>query len=87
MIAQDIEKKYFFKEASKELGFTALKTGIASLNSPYSNEYLNKNFNLNMIAPTFGKDEIFKTFVRKMVLSDSSKTNPVEFFCLLLDLW
>ena len=74
MIAQDIEKKFFFKEASKELGFTALKTGIASLNSPYSNEYLNNNFSLNMITPTFGKDEIFKTFIRKMVLSDSPKT-------------
>ena len=35
MIARDIEKKYFFKEVSKEMGFTALKTGIAFLNKPY----------------------------------------------------
>ena len=71
MIAQDIEKKYFFTEASKELGFTALKTGIASLTKPYSNEYLNKNFNLNMIAPSFGKDTLFNTFVKKMVIATS----------------
>ena len=32
LIAKDIERKYFFKEASKELGFTALKTKIAYLN-------------------------------------------------------
>lgn len=74
MISQDIAKKYFFKEASKELGFTALKTGIASLNSPYSNEYLNENFNLNMLVPSFGKDAIFKTFMKKMVLSTSPIT-------------
>ena len=73
MIAQDIEKKYFFKEASKELGFTALKTGIASINNPYSNEYLNDNFNLNMLTPAFGKETIFKTFMKKMILSDSPR--------------
>ena len=71
MIAQDIERKYFFREASKELGFTALKTGIANLKAPYSNEYLNKNFNLNMISPSFGKDTLFNTFVKKMVLASS----------------
>lgn len=37
MIAKDIDKKYFFREISKEMGFTALKTGIATLNCPYSN--------------------------------------------------
>lgn len=71
IIAQDIEKKYFFKEASKELGFTALKTGIANLSAPYSNEYLNKNFSLNMLTPAFGKESLFNTFIKKMVLSSS----------------
>ena len=71
VIAQDIEKKYFFTEASKELGYTALKTGIASLSAPYSDEYLNKNFNLNMLTPSFGKDALFNTFVKKMVIATS----------------
>jgi len=71
VIAQDIEKKHFFTEASKELGFTALKTGIASLSAPYSDEYLNKNFNLNMLTPSFGKDALFNTFVKKMVIATS----------------
>ena len=70
-IAQDIEKKQFFREASKELGFTALKTGIANLSAPYSNEYLNKNFSLNMLTPSYGKDTLFNTFVKRMVLSSS----------------
>ena len=70
-IAQDIERKYFFTEASKELGFTALKTGIASLSAPYSDEYLNKNFNLNMLSPSFGKDALFNTFLKKMIIATS----------------
>lgn len=72
-IAQDIEKKYFFKEASKELGFTALKTKIATLTSPYSNEYLNNNFSLNMLSPVFGKEHLFDTFLKKMILSSNPR--------------
>ena len=71
MIAQDIERKFFFKEASKELGFTALKTGIATLSYVYSNEYLNKNFNLNMLTPAFGKETLYNTFMKKMLLASS----------------
>ena len=70
LIARDIEKKFFFREVSKELGFTALKTGIAYLNKPYDNEYLNANFNLNMLVPADGKEDIYKTFMKKIILSN-----------------
>ena len=69
LIARDIEKKFFFREVSKELGFTALKTGIAYLNRPYDNDYLNSNFNLNMLKPSDGKETIFQTFMKKMLLT------------------
>lgn len=68
LMAKDIERKYFFREASKELGFTALKTGIATLNKPYDNDYLNKNFSLNMISPVSGKENLFNTYLKKMIL-------------------
>lgn len=68
MMAKDLEKKFFFKETSKELGFTALKTKIATLNCPYDNEYINENFNLNMLTPVSGKEKVFKAFVNKMIL-------------------
>ena len=71
MIARDLERKYFFREASKEMAFTALKTKIAVLNKPYDNDYLNKNFNLNMISPAYGRDTVFKAFMKKMILSSS----------------
>lgn len=43
-VAQDISKKFFFKESAKTLAIAALKTGIASLNAPYDDAYVNKNF-------------------------------------------
>lgn len=67
MLARDIEKKYFFKETSKEMGYTALKTGIANLNSPYSNEYLNENFSLNMLIPVSSKEKLYKAYFSKML--------------------
>lgn len=67
MIARDIERKYFYKEAAKELGYTALRTGIANLNSPYSNEYINENFSLNMLVPIPAKEKIYKTFMSKLI--------------------
>ena len=76
MIARDIEKKYFFKEVAKEMGFTALKTGIAHLNLPYDNNYLNENFSLNMLSPVSGKEAIYKAYMKKMIYSDKT-TNGI----------
>ena len=61
--------KFFFREVSKEMGYTALKTNIAYLNKPYDNEYLNKNFTLNMLTPVEGKENIYKAYMKKMILS------------------
>ena len=70
MIARDIEKKFFFKEVSKEMGFTALKTGIAYLNRPYNNDYLNENFSLDMLAPSAGKESLYNAYMKKMIYYD-----------------
>ena len=70
-IARDLEKKFFFTEVSKELGYTALKTGIATLNCPYDNDYLNAHFSLNMLTPVSGKEGLYKAYMKKMTLSTS----------------
>lgn len=75
MIARDIEKKYFFRNISKEMGFTALKTGIASLSAPYDNDYLNKNFNLDMLSVNQGKESVFKSYMSKMILGQENGKN------------
>lgn len=74
-IARDIEKKAFFRETAKELGFTALKTDIAVLNAPYDNDYLNSNFTLSMLSPAYEKETVFKSFMKKMVLGDGSSNS------------
>ena len=74
MMAKDIEKKFFFKEASKELGYTALKTGLAYLKYPYDNSYLNDNFNLNMLVPNSGKEKLFKAYLKKMIAYDGGNS-------------
>ncbi len=73
-IARDLEKKFFFTEVSKELGHTALKTGLATLNCPYDNDYLNAHFTLDMLTPVSGKEALYKTYVKKMTLSTSPYT-------------
>lgn len=72
MIARDLEKKYFFREIAKEMGYTALKTGLATLECPYSKEYLNKHFNLNMLTPVSGKEKIYKSYMKKMIYFEGS---------------
>ena len=71
MIAKDIEKKNFYKQVSRELGFTALKTRIAVLNQPWDNDYLNENFTLNMLTPVKGKEAVYNAFVKKMILDNN----------------
>ena len=71
MIARDIDKKHFFKEMAKEMAYTALKTGIASLKYPYTNDYINKNFNLNMLDPNNSKLNIYKAYMKKLILHSS----------------
>ena len=72
MIARDLDRKYFFREISKEMGFTALKTGIANLNCPYDNNYLNQNFSLNMLTPNPDKADLYNAYMKKMILSSSN---------------
>lgn len=73
MLARDIEKKYFFREAAKEVGFTALKTGLANINCPYTNDYINENFSLNMLEPVSGKEKLYKAYLSKLIHSESPK--------------
>lgn len=77
MIARDLEKKFFFREVSKEMGFTALKTNLAVLDAPYNNDYLNKNFNLSMIEPVDGKFNLYKAYMKKLLLDSSDYKNLI----------
>ena len=67
MFARDIEKKYFLHEASKEMGYNALKTGLATLDCPYSKDYLNEFFDLTMLTPADGREKAYTSYMKKLI--------------------
>lgn len=74
MSAMDLEKKYFFREYSKKTGYSMLKKGIAYIEGPFSNEYLNENFNLSLLKAKKGKEEEFQNEVKDMFLGYDPET-------------
>ena len=72
MIAKDIDKKYQYRETAKELAFVSLKAGLSNLTCPYDNDYINNNFNLNMIQPKESKIRVFQSYMKKMIYNVSS---------------
>ena len=61
-VAQDIDKKYFYKESAKTMGYACLKTGLATLSAPYDNDYINSHFTLNMLKPVESRIGIYKKY-------------------------
>lgn len=70
-VAQDIDKKYFYKECAKTMGYACLKTGLATLSAPYDNEYINTNFTLNMLKPVESRIGIYKKYLNKLIYANS----------------
>ena len=77
MGAMDIERKYFFRELSKELGYKALEKGIAYVDAPLSNEELNRNFSLSYLKPLGGKEEQFYKEVNDMIKDKNDSTGEI----------
>ena len=67
MAALDIEKKFFFREYSKKIGYNLLKKGVAYMNGPYNNEHINRVFSLNYLRPKHGMEEEFYDTVKPML--------------------
>ena len=67
MMARDLEKKYFLRESSKEMGYNALKSGLAILDCPYDQNYLNTHFRLDMIKPVQGKEKAYQSYMKKLI--------------------
>lgn len=79
MSALDLEKKYFFREYSKKLGYSLLKKGIAYVTGPYDNEYINKNFSMNFIKPRRGMEEQFLLQVRNLVQYKDNGSGQISY--------
>lgn len=67
MSAMDLEKKFFFRELSKKIGYSMLKKGIAYMSGPFNNDYANKNFTLSFLKPKRGMEDEFYSTVKPMI--------------------
>ncbi|MEG1008310.1 MAG: type IV secretory system conjugative DNA transfer family protein [Clostridia bacterium] len=79
MSALDLERKYFFREFSKKLGYSLLKKGVAFVVGPYDNEYMNKNFTMEFIKPKRGMEEQFKTQVKDIIQFEDNVTGKIQY--------
>ena len=66
-VAQDIDKKYFFKEMAKSMAFASLRTGLATLDAPYDNDYINSHFTLNMLKPVPSRAKLYKSYMKNLI--------------------
>ena len=79
MCAMDLERKYFFREVSKKLGYNALHAGLATLRVPYSNEYLNSTFTLSYLQPKESRIDDYIAYVKDMFKYHDKETNEVYY--------
>lgn len=79
MCSQDIEKKYFFREMGKELGYTALQKGLCYIDKPVVNQELTKNFTLDVLKPFPGKEKQFKAELAEMIKYEDVANNKLYY--------
>lgn len=79
MSALDLERKYFFREYSKKIGYAMLKKGIAYMNGPFNNEYINRNFSLSYLKPKRGMEEQFLTDVKSVIQFQDNATGKMYY--------
>lgn len=79
MCASDLEKKYFFREKAKELGYKALTSGCAYINAPYDNDTLNKCFSLNFLRPIYGREKEFMEILKPLIKCEDKENKELVF--------
>ena len=79
MSALDLEKKFFFREYAKKIGYSMLKRGVAYMNGPYDNKYINRNFTLSMLRPKNGMENEFESEVSPLVQYKDNATGNTTY--------
>lgn len=79
MSAMDLEKKYFFREYSKKVAYGLLKKGAAYVQGPFSNDYINRNFNLNLIKPKQGREDECMEALKNVILGVDPETGDIVY--------
>ena len=79
MCASDLHLKYKYKQMCKEAAIKALESGCAFVNSPASNEYLNKHFSLNLVHPIKGREDEYYNILGDLIKAHDLDTSAPIF--------
>ena len=79
MSALDLEKKFFYREYAKKVGYSLLKRGIAYMKGPFDNRYMNRNFSLSYLRPKTGMESQFESEVEPLVQYKDNATNNTTY--------
>ncbi len=79
MSALDLERKFFFREYSKRIGYSMLKRGIAYISGPFTNEYINRNFILDYLHPKRGMEEAFMDEIKPVMQYIDNATGKITY--------
>ena len=79
MSVHDLDKKFFFRECSKKIGYSLLKKGVAYMSGPFNNEYINRNFSLDYIRPKRGMENEFFDTVKPMIQYQDNVKNQIVY--------
>lgn len=79
MSAFDLEKKFFLREYSKKIGYSLLKRGVAYMQGPFNNEFMNRQFSLNYLKPRRGMEEEFYNSVKPVLQYIDNATGEIVY--------
>lgn len=79
MSALDLERKFFFREYSKKLGYSLIKKGYAYVVGPYDNEYINTHFTLNFLKPRKGFEDKFLDEAKDIIQYVDNSTGEINY--------
>lgn len=75
---QLLRKKSYLNHQLKKISYDCLEKGIAYLNKPVSNMWLNENFNMSYIEPTSGREQEFYEAFEKYTIGIIQKDELIE---------
>ena len=79
MCASDLHLKHKYNQMAKEAAIKALENRCAFINSPASNEYLNKYFSLDLLHPIKGKENEYSEILGDLVKAKDLDTGAPIF--------
>lgn len=77
LLKQIFYKKQYLQENEKQLVYDCLEKGLLVLNGPYTSEYINNNFSMEMVEVVDGKEKEFQEVFKKYIIGARKRENKI----------